>query len=470
MRIRYLCLFVALVATAGLCFGQGISVIWYYLPPEYGGGPALTGPLCGSGNSLPDGTWIEIRWDMDSDGPDAEDPLPPLCNNPPLCEDGPTGSFNRQGFAMNGSAQGLGEGWFAMESGFASVGVAPTPSRFYLVIRCPLESVHYQSPVYEPAVGGNEFFITATDWSCLPCMSCEGTPEFTISIPSWFQWCWGCASSACLQVCGGETTIIRICTNDGGHFEPSRPPITYVVPGCEINFTNCDVECPPAQFQYDPSAWVLNATSDCWINVIHGVTDGCVCFTDEWLAATIDENSFAAIPGDNLVELEWTSLAEAAVESYVVMRDGQRVSSIEAENSPVGASYRFRDLSVVNGTTYVYTLHVVNLDNTEEETGLEVTATPHRGLAVITEYALHQNYPNPFNPETQITFDLLEHGFASLIVYDLMGREVSVLVNRDLNAGRHTISFDAAGLPSGVYLYEFSVNGFTAQNKMLLLK
>ena len=89
---------------------------------------------------------------------------------------------------------------------------------------------------------------------------------------------------------------------------------------------------------------------------------------------------------------------------------------------------------------------------------------------MITEYALHQNYPNPFNPETNITFDLLEGGLTSVKVFDLMGREVVTLVNRDLNAGRHTISFDASGLPSGVYLYKLNVNGFEAQNRMLLLK
>jgi len=89
---------------------------------------------------------------------------------------------------------------------------------------------------------------------------------------------------------------------------------------------------------------------------------------------------------------------------------------------------------------------------------------------VITEYALHQNYPNPFNPETQITFDLLEAGTVHLTVYNLMGQEVTSLVNGGMTAGRHSVRFDATNLPSGLYLYRMDVNGFTGQHKMLLLK
>ena len=89
---------------------------------------------------------------------------------------------------------------------------------------------------------------------------------------------------------------------------------------------------------------------------------------------------------------------------------------------------------------------------------------------MITEYALHQNYPNPFNPETSITFDLVESGVVTLKVYNLMGQEVAALVNRSMDAGRHVVAFDAANLPSGLYMYKLEANGFSDQKKMLLLK
>ncbi len=69
------------------------------------------------------------------------------------------------------------------------------------------------------------------------------------------------------------------------------------------------------------------------------------------------------------------------------------------------------------------------------------------------EYALRQNFPNPFNPGTTIQYELSEPSQVRLSVYDVLGREVSVLVNEGMEAGRHTVRLDGTGLSSGVYLY-----------------
>ncbi|MBI5058553.1 T9SS type A sorting domain-containing protein, partial [candidate division KSB1 bacterium] len=90
--------------------------------------------------------------------------------------------------------------------------------------------------------------------------------------------------------------------------------------------------------------------------------------------------------------------------------------------------------------------------------------------AVITEYALAQNFPNPFNPSTSIVFDMVDAGFVSLKVYNTLGQEVAAVVNGSMDAGRHVVTFDAANLPSGMYLYRLETNGFSAQHKMLLMK
>ncbi len=89
---------------------------------------------------------------------------------------------------------------------------------------------------------------------------------------------------------------------------------------------------------------------------------------------------------------------------------------------------------------------------------------------IPNKYILLQNYPNPFNPATNIAFNLKEPGFVTLKIYDLLGQEVITLVNKELPAGLHNISFDASGLQSGTYIYRIQSQNFTAAKKMVLLK
>lgn len=86
------------------------------------------------------------------------------------------------------------------------------------------------------------------------------------------------------------------------------------------------------------------------------------------------------------------------------------------------------------------------------------------------DFELQQNFPNPFNPETKISFSLPESGFVSLKVYDLLGKEVAVLVSEELAQGTHAVSFDASQLPSGVYVYQLQADGVKISRKMSLLK
>jgi len=87
-----------------------------------------------------------------------------------------------------------------------------------------------------------------------------------------------------------------------------------------------------------------------------------------------------------------------------------------------------------------------------------------------TEYHLAQNYPNPFNPVTAINFDLVESVFVNLQVFDASGRVVATLVNGIRDAGRHSVTFNAGSLPSGVYYYKITAGSFTATKSMTLVK
>jgi hypothetical protein len=89
---------------------------------------------------------------------------------------------------------------------------------------------------------------------------------------------------------------------------------------------------------------------------------------------------------------------------------------------------------------------------------------------VPDRFALHQNHPNPFNPSTRISYQLPAPAMVRLAVYDLLGREVALLVQGLREAGNHTLEFDARGLGTGVYLCRIEAAGMTAVRKMLLVK
>ena len=90
--------------------------------------------------------------------------------------------------------------------------------------------------------------------------------------------------------------------------------------------------------------------------------------------------------------------------------------------------------------------------------------------ALPAEMKLYQNYPNPFNPSTTIKFELPKTSHVSLTVYDILGREVSVLVNERRDAGVHEVRLDGSNLASGVYFYRLQTGDFTQTKRLLLLR
>ena len=90
-------------------------------------------------------------------------------------------------------------------------------------------------------------------------------------------------------------------------------------------------------------------------------------------------------------------------------------------------------------------------------------------------FALYQNYPNPFNPTTQIRYDLPEYQFVSIAIYDVMGRNIRNLMNKNQAAGFHSVRWDAKndigeGVAAGMYIYTIQAGEFKATKKMVLLK
>ncbi len=88
----------------------------------------------------------------------------------------------------------------------------------------------------------------------------------------------------------------------------------------------------------------------------------------------------------------------------------------------------------------------------------------------IYTFSLSQNYPNPFNPSTFISFTLQSKTKVKLIIYDILGNEITTLLDTELNEGKHTIKFDGSNLSSGIYFYKLVTNKFTDIKKMILMK
>jgi hypothetical protein len=98
------------------------------------------------------------------------------------------------------------------------------------------------------------------------------------------------------------------------------------------------------------------------------------------------------------------------------------------------------------------------------------TAVEQDIAKTISEYQLQQNYPNPFNPVTTISFNLAASDMTTLLIYNTLGQAVRTVVDEHLNAGLHSVQFNASDLPSGIYIYHLQSGEFSTSKKMMLLK
>ncbi|MGE5499773.1 MAG: T9SS type A sorting domain-containing protein, partial [Syntrophothermus sp.] len=94
----------------------------------------------------------------------------------------------------------------------------------------------------------------------------------------------------------------------------------------------------------------------------------------------------------------------------------------------------------------------------------------YSGSVKVNEYSLSQNYPNPFNPSTVINYEVPKASNVTIRVYDMLGKEVSVLVDGYKEEGRYQVQFNAKDLPSGMYIYQIRAGEYTSVRKMMLLK
>jgi CotH kinase protein/Lamin Tail Domain/Secretion system C-terminal sorting domain len=110
------------------------------------------------------------------------------------------------------------------------------------------------------------------------------------------------------------------------------------------------------------------------------------------------------------------------------------------------------------------------MDPTFSEENVSTLNVSGENSSIPESFLLHQNYPNPFNPTTTISFDLVDPGLVQLSVFDMLGREIAVLLNRQMTTGSHRLNFSGSELASGIYFYKLSVGNSTQVRKMVLVK
>ena len=102
--------------------------------------------------------------------------------------------------------------------------------------------------------------------------------------------------------------------------------------------------------------------------------------------------------------------------------------------------------------------------------GEKATSALDEAVGIPTVYSLSQNYPNPFNPATTIEYQIPKQSLVKLTIFDLLGREITTLVNEQKGAGTYSVKFEASSLSGGVYFYKLEAGNFIQTRKLLFLK
>ena len=170
---------------------------------------------------------------------------------------------------------------------------------------------------------------------------------------------------------------------------------------------------------------------------------------------------------DNLKELTFASMPG----SDNISDNSKKVGTFQLESSnsfeinKPEISWNFNGMigTILTGSQYE------NITQPSNHKGSFITGLEDK--TEVKDFSLNQNYPNPFNPSTMIRFSLKDNGKVRLIVYNLLGEEVSELINKEMTKGIHEVEFNAANLASGIYIYKLDIeNKFSSVRKMILTK
>jgi hypothetical protein len=194
-------------------------------------------------------------------------------------------------------------------------------------------------------------------------------------------------------------------------------------------------------------------------------------YTHDFSFVPVELLSFTAAFNAGTVTLQWKTATELNNHGFEIERSIENAPWTVtgfvkgAGNSSVPVDYAYSDNPGVNNSCSIkYRLKQVDLDGSYKYSDeVEVIFAPQ-------VFTLEQNYPNPFNPSTTIRYSVGEDQPVEIIVYDIIGNEVTTLVNKYQTAGVYEVSFDGSGLTSGMYFYKMKTGDYTEVKKMTLIK
>ena len=192
---------------------------------------------------------------------------------------------------------------------------------------------------------------------------------------------------------------------------------------------------------------------------------------------------------NTFLTLKWDMNYESDFKNYKIYRD-TIAGFIPSQFNLIGetdTSMILENITEINSNKIYYRVSAVDSQDNESQPGNEIAVIitgVEPGVEILRDYILYQNYPNPFNPSTIISYEIKERAYVKLMVYDIKGELISVMVNKEQNAGYYEVEFNVnsqmsnvkGSLASGIYLYRIEVIGegripvYTEMKKMLMIK
>ncbi|MEO8209948.1 MAG: T9SS type A sorting domain-containing protein, partial [bacterium] len=186
-----------------------------------------------------------------------------------------------------------------------------------------------------------------------------------------------------------------------------------------------------------------------------------------WINPATNQPSKYPFSGDPVTSTGWLQTSGGDRRSLTTlgplnMAPGDTQSVIFAQLIGRGTSNTNSVAVLRNMSNYVRGVYANNFQ--------EVLSVKNISSEVPGGFLLQQNFPNPFNPSTVIRYSITKSHFITLKVYDVLGNEISTLVNEKQNIGSYEVEFEGSNLSSGIYFYKLETEGFTDTKRMILVK